>query len=126
LFLKTLAVLALASELIPTICAEVKAEESELTTFRLAVTFRVPPLKKLVPRAIPAGLPPAVVLRPLMLFEVTMAVMVTPVFGEPTVIPVMLPLAVLRVLIVFEVTLNVAELVTFSWIRFGRPRRSSW
>src|SRR4029077_11561883 len=102
-------------------CAEVKAEESELTTFRLAVTFRVAPLKKLVPRTIPAGLPPGVVLRPLMLFEVTMAVMLTPVFGEPTAIPVMFPLVVLRVLIEFEVTLNVAEFVTFIWIPVWVP-----
>jgi hypothetical protein len=58
-----------------------------------------------LPRLIPTGLPPAVVLKPLMVFKVTVAAAVTPCrLGVPTNNPVALPFVVLNVLIVFNVT----------------------
>ena len=85
-------------------------DESPLTTFRLALTSKVPVDPTALPKLIPDALPPAVVLSPLMVFEVTAALLPVPTFaGVRTMIPVALPFVVLSVLIVFDDTMDSGE-----------------
>src|SRR5262245_25454962 len=104
-FRKTVAVLLLPPTEIPVGPPAPKLVVSPLIVFRLALAVTVPPLKLTDPIAIPTGLPMADVLRPLIVFEVTVRLMVVPMLGPACVvwIPVTEPLALLMVLIVFEV-----------------------
>src|SRR5262245_51594817 len=86
---------------IPVGWPEAKLEVRLLMTFRLAVAVKVPALTML-PRLIPTGAPPPVVLSPLIAFEVTLAVLELPLFASLATIPVMVPLLLLSVLIVFD------------------------
>jgi hypothetical protein len=74
-----------------------------------------------LPKLIPDAPPPAVVLSPLMVFEVTVAVLVLPeVVGVTTIIPEALPFVVLNVLIVFAVTVDVT-FVPSTWMPVRPP-----